>query len=346
MAHELEFINGEASYVGREPGWHRLGTVIEDLSYEDALEKGHLAGWNVSTYPLTAAFGRQHVEVPGRVVVYRKHPETGDIDPLGVAGDDYTATQNEQAFAVAGPLEDMGWTVETAGSIRGGKQVFLTLKPSGGRRIVIDKDGVKDEIDAFILLTTSHDGSLANEASATGVRVVCANTLDYALPGAKRAYKVRHTKNVEVRLAEAQEIFLRAQGYFTALADEAERLLKVEVTNAEFQKIVGSLFAQPDEEKKAAHTRWTNKVDLLGDIWSGGNVDVQFSNAGITGTAWGAEQTLIEFLDWHRTGRGENKEETLAIARMGLDPNITAMKGKVRSTVLSFAKEKAPKVFA
>lgn len=352
MAHELELVNGTHSYVGREPGWHSLGTVIEDLSYDDAMAAAHLSGWDIATAPLTAFLGNEEtgkgIMVPsnGKYLVYRKHPETGDPDFLGVAGEDYTPHQNEDAFGVAPFLEDMGWTVETAGSIRDGRQVFMSLRPQDGKRIVIEgTDGETDDIDAFILLSTSHDGSLATQASATAVRVVCANTLDYSLSGkVKRAYKVRHTSKSAERLAQAQQAFLTAQGYFTALADEAQRLARVEVTNAEFSRIVASLYSQPDEEKKAAHTRWENKVDLIGDLFSGGGED--FRNENIRGTAWGAQQALIEHIDWYRTGRGDDKETTLALARSGFDPNVTARKNKVRNTVLSFAKEKAPKVFA
>lgn len=345
MSHELELINGTYSYVGRAPGWHALGTVVEDLSYEDALEKAHLDNWGVATFPLTASLKGLTVDVPGKHLVYRKHPATGDVDPLGVMGEDYTPIQNEEAFAIAPFFEDMGYVVETAGSIREGRQVFLSLKPTEGRRIVIETEDGTDDIDAFLLLSTSHDGSLPTQATATAIRVVCANTLDFSLGGkVKRAYKVRHTQRSAERLAEAQRIFLRAQGYFENIATEAQALARVEVTNAEFAKIVSSIYPEPDTEKAGAHTRWENKVDLIGDLFSGGGED--FRNENIRGTAWAAEQALVEYLDWYRTGRGPNKETTLALARSGFDPNIGTQKNAIRNTVLSFAKEKAPKVFA
>lgn len=352
MAHELQFVDGEASYAGREPAWHRLGTVIEDLDYERALEVAHLADWNVRALPFTALLGddpdpsiplREHIMVPApdHQVIVRDNPSTGATESLGVVGDKYNAVQNEEAFAVAPFLEDLGATVETAGAIREGRQVFLSMALNGG--FVLDPEGSADRVQGYLLLRTSHDGSLAVEAVSTWVRVVCANTFDVALgKDAKRAYKVRHTATAQDRLAQAQAILLRANGYGQALGELAQKLHRVPMSNADFIDLVTDIYPEPDS--KRGKTLWEKKVDLIGDLFSGGG-DVDYTLGNLDDNAWKGLNALTERIDWHRKARGGDGT-SLLVAASGFTPNITQEKQAITDRVVAWAEEKAPAVMA
>lgn len=336
MSHEIEFINGAPSYVdnGREPAWHGLGESVEGLTYTDALRRAHLADWNVRAEPLTAHIDGHNYPVDDRQVIVRNNPGSGLVEPIATVGGRYRAVQNEQALAVASYLEGMGATVETAGSIRKGRQVFLTMLMDRG--FVIDPEGAGDSVFMYLLLATSHDGSLTNQASATPIRVLCANTLDFALPGAQRAYSVRHTANAEARLANAQEIFLRANGYFDVLAEEAKDLYQTDCTDKQFFDIISKAYPKPGtpesgvEESKRGITVWEKKVDTLQSIWKGQ------TNTNVTGTMWGALNALTERIDWYRTARG-NDGTALAEAATGLNSNVTAEKQSLRNLVVEVA---------
>lgn len=344
MSHELEIINGEASYVGRAPAWHALGTVTEDLTYAEAMEKGHLANWNVRVVPLQARVGPDLIDVEGKFLTVRDHPGTGMQDALGVVGDDYHAIQNEQSLGVAEHLEAMGWEVHTAGAIRSGRQVFLSMRPKDGQAFILDPDGSADPVNRWLTLASSHDGSMPNTARMTADRVFCANSFDWNLPGAKASYNVRHTATAADRLALAQQLLLRANGYFDKFAEEAAKLLATPMPAKGFLEVATTIYKEPDPESKAAHTRWENKIDLLGDLFDGGG-DVVFSNGNIRGTAWAGLNALTERLDHHRTARGGDGT-TLELARAGFDPNISAQKAEIRKVVLSWAEEANPAVFA
>jgi len=342
MAHALEFVNGNASFAGREPAWHGLGTIISDLSYEEALAEAHLADWEVRVSPLTALADGHRYEVPDAQLVLRDNPETGEAETLGVVGDRYVPIQNEAAFAIVPFLEDLGASVETAGSIRGGRQVFLSL--STGEGFVIDPDGANDRIQNYLLLSTSHDGSLAIEASSTPIRVVCANTLDFALPSAKRAYKVRHTTGAANRLAEAQAIFLSANKYLADFANLASTLYQVEVTNTEFTKIITSLYPKPEKDNKRGTTVWEKKIVLLEELFSGGG-EQAYTLENVSNTAWAAVNAITERVDWYRGTRGANKD-SLAIGASGFVPSVTQEKQRALDTVKAFARKKQPALFA
>lgn len=336
MSHEIEFINGAASYVdnGRSPAWHGLGESVDGLTFAEAMTQANLEKWNVRAEPLTVHLDGHNYPVDDRQVIVRNNPGSGLVEPIATVGGRYRAVQNEQALAVASYLEGMGATVETAGSLRGGRQVFLTMLADKG--FVIDPEGSADRTDLYLLLTTAHDGSLAVEASSTAIRVLCANTLDWALPNAKRAYKIRHTANAEVRLAEAQEIFLRAQGYFDVMASEAVSLFQTECNDKQFFDIISTAYPKPGtpesgvEESKRGLTVWEKKVDTLQSIWKGQ------TNTNITGTMWGALNAMTERLDWHRTARGGDGT-ALAEAATGLNANITNEKQALRDLVTEVA---------
>lgn len=343
MSHELEYVNGHASYVGREPAWHRLGTVFQDgLTYEKAIQTANLNDWNVRAEPLVATVGKRSFQIEDKQAILRDNPADAEVEVIAVVGDRYRAVQNEQAFAVAPFLEELGAKVETAGSIRGGRQVFLTLTMPNG--VVIDPSGAGDAINNYLALWTSHDGSLAVEASATPVRVVCANTLDAALGDAKRAYKVRHTATAQDRLAEAQQIFLRANRYFEAVAEEAAKLIQVEVDNKAFFEIVQRVYPKPGTEggpaeSKRGKTVWTKKVDKLHEILN------SQTNTNIKGTAWGAYSAMTERIDWHRKARGGDGS-SIAIAASGVAGPAQDEKSLIRKAVVGYAAEVKPKLFA
>ena len=335
MAHELEFVNGNASFAGRQPAWHQLGTVVEDLTFDEAIKAAHLADWNVRVAPLVAYVDGSTFDVPKAQVVVRDSPATGEPEVIAAVGDRYSPVQNEDVFAVVPFLEDGGAVVETAGSIRGGRQVFMALSTSKG--FVIDPDGAADRVENFLLLSTSHDGSLAVEASSTPVRVVCANTLDIALPSAKRAYKVRHTTTAQSRLAEAQAMLLASQKYFEDFAKLATSLYKVPVSNGEFFDIISSFYEKPDSDNKRALTVWNGKIETLVDLWSGGS-DLEYTLGNVQNTAWAAFNAMTERIDWHRTARGD--KANLAISASGFVPQVTLEKQNILQHVINWSNAK------
>ncbi len=69
---------------------------------------------------------------------------------------------------------------------------------------IIDPQGANDETKLYLIVWTSHDGSVAVQAAVTPVRVVCQNTLNLAMRNAKQSFKIRHTQSVEGRIQVAQ----------------------------------------------------------------------------------------------------------------------------------------------
>jgi phage/plasmid-like protein (TIGR03299 family) len=331
MAHELETQNGVASFASfREPAWHGLGTVFtEEKTTAEMLSAANLNNWNVRL---------EDVNVPSHLssdknyqYVIRTNPtDNSQTDILGVVGERYHVLQNEDLFSFGDNILDGGGRWETAGSIRGGRVVFGSLALE--RETILDPNGVADKVKTYLLINTSHDGSIAIQASITPVRVVCANTLNLAL-GSKRGrnaikqtFKIRHTQTANGKVQVARETLGLANKYMDAFDVMAKAMIEKEITAQQFNDIVLAAYPKPDEEKKGALTRWTNKIDVINDIYTG-----EF-NGMIAGNAWGAFNALTERLDWHRSARGGNTEAMLAAAS-GFDPSITAEKNRLLSIV-------------
>ena len=325
MSHLLEQYGDMASFASlREPAWHGLGTILTDeVTTSQMLAAAHLANWNVRCEEIDLP-GRSHREF---YAVTRTNPFDGEADVLGVVGERYKVVQNEDLFSFADNLLDGGrW--ETAGSIKNGTVVFGSLALD--REIVLDPSGATDKINTYMLVHTSHDGSLAVQASITPVRVVCQNTLNMALSGVKQSYKVRHTQTVDGKVQAAREALGIAHKYLDAFDVEARELFEQSITDQQFFDIITKVYPKPEADTKGSMTKWENKIDVLNDIYFGDTC------ANINGTAWGAYNALTERLDWYRNPRGGNAESVLAAAS-GFDAATNAAKNSIKSAVREVA---------
>ena len=327
MAHLLEQYGDMASFASlREPAWHGLGTILDsEVSTTEMLQVAHLAGWNVRLEDVTLP-GRSHKNY---FAVTRTNPFDNGADVLGVVGERYKVLQNEELFSFADNMLDGGrW--ETAGSIKNGTVVFGSLALD--REVVLDPNGATDKVNTYLLVHTSHDGSLAVQASVTPVRVVCQNTLNAALHGVKQSFKIRHTTTVNGKVAAAREALGLANTYLDEFEKEAKALIETTISADTFFDIIKAAYPEPDKDVKGSVTKWTNKIDTLWDIYQGDTV----AQAGIMGTAWGAYNTLTERLDWFRNPRGGNAEGVLAAAS-GFDAATNAEKGRLLKIVKTVA---------
>ena len=331
MAHDLEKQNGKESFASfREPAWHGLGTVFtEEKSTLEMLEAANLNGWNVRLEDMITP---SHLTSDKQYqYVLRTNPtDNTQTDILGVVGERYHVMQNEDLFSFGDNILDGGGRWETAGSIKGGRVVFGSLALE--RETILDPNGVADKVKTYLLINTSHDGSIAIQASITPVRVVCANTLNLALNqkkvknGIKQSFKIRHTQTASGKVQVARETLGMANKYMDAFDIMAKAMIEKEVTAIDFHNIVLASYAKPEKDSKGAVKKWENKIDVLNDIYTG-----EF-NGMIAGTAWGAFNALTERLDWYRSARGGSNESILASAS-GFDPAINAEKNRLLKVV-------------
>ncbi len=302
MAHEVE-----SMFSVRETPWHGLGRVlIEAPTPEEAIVAAGL-DWKVALRPLTAdgAAGENRIAVPGHFAVVRE----SDSRVLGVVGDSYTPVQNTRAFGFFQPFLDSGVAkLETAGSLRDGKRVWVLAKVAGDPVEVVKGDAV----ERFILLAHGHDGSLAMRIGFTPVRVVCANTLAMSMAdGASRLLRIKHTKRVEEAMDEVQKVMQAVEGEFLATIEQYKLLAKCGVTDDTLKAYVRKIFAPkpvskgPEPVEVSDCDRIIERVRPLFEKGRGNDM------AGVKGTMWGAYNAVTEYLGYERGKSQDTRVDSL-----------------------------------
>lgn len=203
MAHELDFSNDRANvaYVGDTP-WHGLGQSLTPNQPIEVWTREAGFDWDVRSAPAHFAATTEDgettpfVRVPRRNVLYRS--DTGE--PLSVVSDNYRITQPREVMEFFRELTEAGgFRMETAGMLRGGA-VYWALAAVDDS---FDCGGVGDTVLPYLLLATSCDGTLANTATFTTVRVVCANTLAPAA-ATESAIRVPHSTHFNPTAVKTQ----------------------------------------------------------------------------------------------------------------------------------------------
>lgn len=243
MSHEVEslmYVSNEAN--GRFVPWHGLGTAVSECP--TSAEAIKLAGldWEVIQQPIYTGTEDNKVGIPN----YKANVRSSDNKVLGIVTDRYKPVQNRQAFDFTDSLIGEGCVYETAGSLCGGKRVFLLAK-------MPEKKILEESFDPYICFTNTHDGSGSIKAIMTPVRVVCQNTLSLALHNATRSWSTRHLGNMESKLAEAKYTLQMANDYMDKFAVVADQLANTTITEEQAYKVVDELFpiATEDSDRKA-----------------------------------------------------------------------------------------------
>ena len=224
--------NVETMFSVREKPWHGLGTVVAEApASADALE---LAGldWRVEQMPIYTPHGK--------VEGYRANVRNTDGQVLGVVTDRYKVIQNTEAFAFTDELLGSGVRYETAGSLQGGRKVWLLARLP--REFII----AGERISPYLVFSNTHDGSGAVRVAVTPIRVCCNNTLNLALSTATKSFSMVHTGDVKGKVAEARQTLFMADTYMENLGREFERLRKQKMTEQQVQEYITLLL--PIEE--------------------------------------------------------------------------------------------------
>ena len=203
----------------REKPWHGLGTRVEEApSSKEAIE---LAGldWKVNACPI---YDHRGILIPG----YQANTRDKDDKVLGIVGDQYQIVQNREAFDFTDALLGEGMKYETAGSLKGGKQIWLL-----GKMPEIKLAG--DQVEPYLCFSNTHDGSGAIKVCMTPTRVVCNNTLSFALSHAKRSWSTIHKGDIKTRLDAARDTLGLMEIYLKRLEEEADRLANEPLSSGE-----------------------------------------------------------------------------------------------------------------
>ncbi len=299
--------------VGKAP-WHYaynedMIRLVEEGHKVKAADVNRVAGldWNVYQTPAYMQMPDESFNLVGTVREKGKAPtpdywlnvrdDTHRV--VGVVQKRYTVFQNTEAPIFLDSLVDSGEALyETAGSLHGGSTVWWLMKLPEGVTVAGD---AREKIETYILLTNSHDGSSAVVVAIVPIRVVCQNTLAWAIKGALRSTKVRHTPGAPVKFTEARRALEIGFSYTEALTEIADQMMHTSFSDTEFRSFLDSLVPTPEaktENGKVLNqrgiTQAINVKDTITSIY-----DVAPNQIHIKGTVWGAVQAVQAYSDHH-----------------------------------------------
>ncbi|MDI1331463.1 MULTISPECIES: DUF932 domain-containing protein [Pseudomonas] len=292
MAHQIE----QMAYVGATP-WHGLGSQLTQKQPIEIWQREAGMDWKIQESPVhfkadaIGHLGSIH-SFPEQKVLYRSDTKA----PLSVVSQRYHTVQPREVLEFYRDLTEVsGYELETAGVLKGGRK-FWALARTGQDAVLKGND----QVNGYLLLATSCDGTLATTATPTTVRVVCNNTLTIALDGTSRAIKVPHNTRFDPKAVKKQ-LGIAVSGwdeFMYRMRHLAERKVQWPEAMSFFLSVLCDTPANSPIPEVLPNERALRKVQSLYEGQGRGST-LQSAK----GTAWGLLNAVTEYVDHERRAR-------------------------------------------
>jgi phage/plasmid-like protein (TIGR03299 family) len=297
--------NNMMAYKGAEP-WHGLGfRVDENATGAEMLTKAGLE-WKVQrrAIAMRPSNGDRNVMLTSQLDGFRAIVRSDNDVVFQVASDRYQPVQNAEIIDFFREYCEAGHAVmETVGGLRNGAVVWALARLNGGSTMEIQRDGAVDELKGYMLLATSHDGSLKTIGKPTQVRVVCHNTLTAAIGSHKGAntFSMRHTRKFDSQAKdEAQKVMGMAIQQVKEVNEVSAQLARVTIDHDGWMEFMGKLMGDSLIDPKTADLSKTAQAIQDATISSPGS-----ALATARGTLWGAVNGVTWFADHAAKSRSD-----------------------------------------
>ncbi|HXP99270.1 MAG TPA: DUF932 domain-containing protein [Solirubrobacteraceae bacterium] len=223
---------------------------------------------------------------------------------LGIVGERYRIVQNHEAFDFIDQLLGSSIHFETAGSLHGGRRVWvLATLPD---HVEVGGDAVRP----YVLLMNSHDGSTAVIAATTPIRVVCQNTLNWGLLDARQKFSIRHTEAVTQRVHEARRVLDLSVSYYKQFKRFGDQLASERCTERQLRAVLDELYPSGTSDSVSGRTRKSRQQtkDRIAELFICGDTQ---GNA--PGSKWAAVNAIVEYGDWLRPLRSSGQRFARAL---------------------------------
>lgn len=292
-------INGKDSFaeatIDGNTAWHQKGVKVKKLmTVEEALELGGL-NFRVAKMP---------VMVAGKETDWYATVRTDTMDTLGMVKDQYKVIQNDSAFDFFNPIvASQEAIIETVGSLgKYGEKTFVMARLPEEYKL-----GNVDTHRTYLLLTNDHSGNGNAIALPTDIRVVCWNTMNYAMYVGKKTKvlmaKIRHTGDIKEKIREAHTLLgmVRQTAKFNETFNT--KLISTPLTKELAGKMMDQLLNIKTEFGKTVEevnsTVKVNQRDLLMRLFEGGIGADMFPN-----TAFNYLNAVTEWIDHRKSVKG------------------------------------------
>ena len=222
----------------KKMAWHGLGTVVEEApTPEEALKIADM-DWVVNRTMGVRGGTSNGDTFHSNKWVLNVRSDTSDV--LGCVSENFSPIQNRELANFCTELSlDSVVKVESAGSLLGGRKVWFLLKSD-----TFNVGPNDDPVTPYILVANGHDGSLAFTGMTTSVRVVCNNTLSWAMEGSGKVFSYKHSSGIWGKLPAAKIAMRKALVGKQDFVNACHHLRNVTMTRDQVQAFFLDMYAK------------------------------------------------------------------------------------------------------
>jgi|TARA_R100000084_G_scaffold88314_1_gene42504 phage/plasmid-like protein (TIGR03299 family) len=289
MSHEFT----DGVMMQGEKAWHDLGQVVDGtLPAREAFTRAN-ALFTVEKAPLIFRNPVTGVESASehRCATYRT--DTGD--QLGTVSLGYEVIQNEELCKFAEMLRD-DCEMETVVVLKGGAKIAFSAKILGTDAEVVKGDVIHRRLNGYL----SHDGTTSFGGMFSNVRIVCSNTLGWAMQDANKhgkQFKISHTKLGVSQIDSTLRSIDIARQTFNQEVEDYKRMAETQMDFDSYRTWLTDLYNMPSVKMDDGTLRPGQiedskvKWNKLRNAWAGG---YGTSIDGVSDTVWGAFNAVTE----------------------------------------------------
>jgi len=318
--------------------FNRIGATAEGDTPREILKNADM-DFKVIKSPLYDHLGN---ELKSRYVRTARS-DTGET--LGVVSKSYTSFQPRQLIDLVGNMcQRSGTQIDRIGMVDRGSKMFMSFRMPEGYSF--GHGSAEEQIDVYWYVLSSNDGSMGLKMIPSPVRLACSN--QFAMLHSflvnqgidPRMLTIRHSSVMNGRIEEMMANLNVIDNLVGDFANQGQELLKVEMSQGERIDYYIDVLGMNQNENVmrggddfdpmnpyGLGTRASNTLDTLLEL------EMSESNTvgDMAGTAWGAFNTVTEFIDyeWTYNADGSSNEKRMESAVLG-----TAAKNKNRALQL------------
>ena len=107
-----------------------------------------------------------------------------------------------------------------------------------------------DECLKYLLLSNSHSGAGSVTVKFTTMRVVCQNTLMLAMKDGQRAFRIRHSGQLQFKLDELARFLAITQEVFREANEQFRRMARFEMKGDRLANYLAAVFPRSAAQEK------------------------------------------------------------------------------------------------
>lgn len=330
----------ETMAFAHEVPWHGLGVNVAETVTIEEMQVAAGLNWEVHKRPLKVSIADAKVkgtddefvprwdsavDVPDQFALVRDT----DHRVYDVVGSRWNPAQPKQVLEFfRGFVEAGGATLETAGSLHGGRVIWALADLKSSYRV----GGSKDVVKNYLLLADSYQQGKSRIARLTPTRVVCANTMAMALSGTAQLEK-RWSHAIEFDPEKAAESLGLVRDNAEQIAKDFNAIKKLKMNDLDVMTVLAPVYQDAPEDE--AYPTFAQKLlkdsDLVAPVLEKVMIAYKDAPGADPGTGWGVLNAATYYAD-HVARRDQNGR--LSSAWMGKEAR---RKEKVFATLRDMA---------